>query len=91
VTVPAELEAALLELRVLLARPDNDFSWSSWRDQADALAEIDGLLARLRAGRRTSFASLLAPTGPLQEVASSSGWGSEFLALARRIEAAAGR
>lgn len=88
-TRSSELEAAVLELRALLARADNDFAWSSWRDQAAALAEIDRLLARLRAGREPSLTVLLAPAGPVQEVALSSGWGTEFLALARRIEAAA--
>ncbi|HEX8181606.1 MAG TPA: hypothetical protein VF525_18845 [Pyrinomonadaceae bacterium] len=31
---------------------------------------------------------LFAPTGPMQEVSLSSGWGEEFLALAERFDEA---
>ena len=39
------LIAVLQEARGLLAREGNDFSWSSWEDRAEALAEMpDGRL-----------------------------------------------
>jgi hypothetical protein len=86
-----ELLDALREVRALLARPDNDFLWSSWEDADEALAEMDGLIHPLEAGRlpdRFAISILFAPTGPLQETAMSSGWSDEFLALASRCDGA---
>ena len=82
------LEQAVLELRALLARPDNDFSWSSWSDQAAALAEIDRYLELIRRGTVPDLGILLVPTGPAQEVSLSSGWSAEYLKVAERIERA---
>lgn len=86
-----ELANVLREARSLLALPDNDFSWSSWLDASAALAEVDELIATLESGRlpsRLKLSVLFAPTGPIQEVSISSGWGNEFLALAARCDAA---
>jgi len=74
----ATLFSVLEEARELLAAADNDFSWSSWQDRDDALREIDALLANLRLGTLPSTLALhmlFAPTGPIQEVSLSSGWG----------------
>ena len=82
------------DTRRLLSLPDNDFSWSGWEDTADALEEIDAVLARLRSAEShvPAYSSILfAPTGPIQEVSLSSGWGDEFIALADRYDAAMGR
>jgi predicted RNA-binding Zn-ribbon protein involved in translation (DUF1610 family) len=80
----------LREARALVARPDNDFTRSSWIAAGDALREIDGLVERLEAGpvAPSRIAILFAPTGPMQELSESSGWGEQFLALARRCEEA---
>ena len=84
------LEAVLLETRALLARPGNDFSWSSWRDQEAALAEIDELIAEVRRGGKPDTLDVLfLPAGPIQEVSLSSGWAQEFLDLANRYDQAA--
>lgn len=86
-----ELADVLREVRALLARPDNDFLWSSWEDAGDALAEVDGLIQALDAGRlpaRYEISVLFAPTGPIQETALSSGWGDEFLDVANRCDGA---
>jgi hypothetical protein len=82
--------AVLGEVRVLLARPGNDFSWSSFQDTAAALAEFDDLTRRVRDDGAVPFALavLFAPTGPIQEVALSSGWGDDFCTLADRFDAA---
>lgn len=82
------LDTAVRELRARLARPGNDFAWSSWKDQAAALAEVDRLLLGLRAGRASGLDALLSPTGPAQEVALASGWGEDYLVLAGNIERA---
>jgi hypothetical protein len=81
----------LREARELLVRPDNDFTWSSWEDAEAALKEIDGILSRLESGdppRRGGIEILFLPTGPIQEVSLSSGWGQEFVDLANRFDAA---
>jgi len=85
-----ELDAILTETRGFLARPDNDFCWSSWKDQEAALAELDSLIANVRSGRlpKMTLDVLFLPTGPIQEVSLSSGWAHEFLDLAQRYDAA---
>lgn len=85
--------AALLDIfqraRELVALPQNDFSWSSWRDTEDALAEVDGIIAQLQRGETPSslqMSVLFAPTGPMQELSLSSGWGNRFLQLASEYD-----
>ena len=77
--------AILAETRELLASTANDFAWSSWRNQEAAWCEIDTLLRQLRGGSLPALSVLFAPTGLIQEVASSSGWGERFLDLAERL------
>ena len=77
------------ETRRLLARPDNNFAWSSWEDREDALVEIDKLLSSLRSGSlqgEQTIRVLFAPTGPIQEVSLSSGWATDFIELANRFD-----
>ena len=79
----------LLETRQWLAQPNNDFSWSAWADAAAALAEVDAIVSHLRAGAvppKPDLERLFAPTGSMQEVSLSSGWGQEFLGLAQRLD-----
>lgn len=80
----------LRDARRLIERPENDYSWSSWRDAKEALQEIDGLIEGLRTGsiRSSQIAVLFAPTGPLQELSESNGWGGPFLELADRCDLA---
>jgi hypothetical protein len=83
------LVSILEEARGLVAAADNDFTWSSWRDRDDALDEIDRLLSELRFGIIPSVLTLnvlFAPTGPIQEVSLSSGWGDVFVELAGRFD-----
>lgn len=89
-----ELADALRAARTLLARPGNDYSWSSFGQEDDALKEMDGLIAKVETGKlptRLHLDVLFAPTGPIQEVSLSSGWGQEFLEVAERFDAAADR
>ena len=82
-----DLLAVMLEARRRIALPENDFSWSSFIDQEAALEELDGCISALE--DTDSMRMLFLPTGPLQEVAVSSGWGDEFLVLADRFDLAA--
>ena len=84
------LVEVLEEAKALLARPENDFAWSSFGGCKEAIAEIDEHIARVKNGdtsRRPDLRMLFAPTGPIQEVSVSSGWGDEFLELAQRFDA----
>ena len=85
------LIAVFEKTRLILANPENDYSWSPWQDANAALEKIDAILTELRSGTcrdRNALAVLFAPTGPIQEVSVSSGWGNEFLALASEFDAA---
>ena len=84
----SDLEPILRDLRELVARPDNDFTYSWWDDTAGVVREVDELTA---AWRRTGevpagLPGLFLPTGGLQELAISSGWGEEFNQLTDRFE-----
>lgn len=88
---------ALLDIfqraRDLVALPQNDFSWSSWGDTETALAEIDGIIGQLQRGEtpdELTMSVLFAPTGPMQELSVSSGWGNRFLQLASEFDDAIG-
>lgn len=81
--------AVMEEARRLVCRPGNDFSWSGWEEEADAAREIDGIIFQLKSGQLpdpSQMRVLFAPTGPLQELSMSSGWGQEFLLLADRFD-----
>ena len=86
-----ELVEVLRETRDLLARATNEFVWSHWDSSADALREFDALLEQIESGdttHRSELELLFAPTGSIQEVSISSGWGEEFLAVSERFDAA---
>ena len=86
---------ALIEVldraKELLALPGNDFVWSSWENAEQAWSEIDQFIDALANGNllpRLDINVLFAPTGPIQDVSISSGWGDEFLTLAKRFDQA---
>ena len=81
-----KLITILREARTFLALESNDFLWSSWRDQDQAISEIDSIIAELESGSVPDIRVLFAPTGPIQEVSLSSGWGQEFLELAEQFD-----
>lgn len=84
-----ELAEVLRDARALLALPGNDFCWSSWEDAAAALSEVDVLITELESGRlpdRLTVQVLFAATGPVGEVALSSGWAELYLRVAERCD-----
>ncbi|MBI1325606.1 hypothetical protein GC170_20780 [bacterium] len=87
---PADLLTHVLEAAFeLLSFEGNDFTWSSWSDAGEALAEVRSILAKVKNGdlpERTEVAVLFAPTGPIQEVGLCSGWSDAFLAVAERFD-----
>ena len=90
----AKLVSVLHEAQAVLRRPENDFAWSKWDDATTAITEIDSHIAAIERddlSRLSDLALLFAPTGAIQEVAESSGWGTEFLALAARFDKSAAK
>jgi hypothetical protein len=90
-TAAEDLIDVLKRARSFLALPDNDFMWSSWESASDALREVDALITAIASGAlppRLDIAVLFSPTGPIQEVSLSSGWGEAFVDLARQCDAA---
>ncbi len=84
-----KLISVFKETRIYLARKENDFFWGSWKDQEEALSEIDAILIQLENGSIPDDIELLfGPTGPIQEVSMSSGWSRDFLLLAERFDEA---
>ena len=86
--MPADLAAILRDTQQLLNRAGNDFAWSSWDDAAAAEDELQEHLRRVEQGDYTRLFDLqvlYAPTGPIQEVSVSSGWGQEFLVVAAKF------
>ncbi|MBD2162370.1 hypothetical protein H6F46_16900 [Limnothrix sp. FACHB-1083] len=86
-----QLVEVLREVRQFLSRPDNNFDWSSWKDAPAALREIDSIVTRIESGdipKRSDIELLFLPTGPIQEVSVSSGWGQEFCEFASRFDTA---
>ena len=89
-----QLIAVLRETRLLLQRPDNDLVWSSWENSDHAVREIDHHIQSVETGRLPDpliLSMLFGPTGPIQEVSLSSGWGENFLTIAERFDAVAKR
>ena len=82
------LISVMQQAREFLARKDNEFSSSSWEDQDHALTEIDMIITQLQNGLVPDIGVLFAPTGPIQEVGLSSGWGDEFIELAEYFDQA---
>lgn len=86
-----ELLSVLSRARSLLSSSDNDFIWSTWADQTAATADIDSWIDKIKDDCSSDISQLkllFAPTGGIQEVAVSSGWGEEYLALARSFDEA---
>ncbi|MCF2525662.1 enoyl-CoA hydratase/isomerase family protein [Yinghuangia soli] len=77
----------LARMRELIVLPGNDFAWSGWDDAAEALEEFDTLVAAIeRGGRPSDMRVLFLPTGPLQELSLSSGWGTRYCELAAEFD-----
>jgi len=83
------LSDVLMCAKELLSLPDNDFLWSWWESSNAAISEIELLINITQKGEipeASSVKTLFAPTGPLQEVSLSSGWGDVFIRLAGKYD-----
>ncbi len=79
------------EIRGLVLREGNSFAFSGWADSSEACTEIDQVWTSLRSEDfvvTSQLTFLFLPTGPLQELSISSGWGDEFIELVNRFDEA---
>lgn len=88
VMAPPDLQRLLtivLETRSFIARPENDFRDSRWRDSKEATQEFDSFVSELRSGiLPENLAAEFAPASSTQEVSINSGWALEFVNLVER-------
>ena len=92
---PDEVVRVLTAVIDQMAQPDTDVSWSGYDTPEEAIAELRALIDRIRAPSPTrctvrKISLLFLPTGAIQEIAISSGWGNTYLALAERMDHALG-
>ena len=75
----------------ILKLPGTDVAWSRYQSGDEAVADVNHHIGRLRGGDPSHIVDLtllFAPTGSLQEISISSGWGDAFLDLAARFDRA---
>ena len=86
-----EVIGILQEVKHIIELPDTDVAWSRYTSAEEAANDIDQHIERLRRGDLSKIEDLtllFAPTGSLQEISISSGWGEGFLYLAARFDRA---
>ena len=73
----------------VLALPDSEFMWSWWDTAEEAQKHLADLIGQVKGGKlpnRDKVSVLFLPTGPLQEVSISSGWGEAFNIVADKFD-----
>ena len=81
-------------LKNLLSLPTTDVVWSSYNSADEAIKDLEEIEKGLKNSDKNvvdRLCYLLSPTGSLQEISISSGWGYEFLDIADALEKAVGR
>ncbi|MFE3454286.1 hypothetical protein ACFXJ8_35715 [Nonomuraea sp. NPDC059194] len=86
------LAQVLDDLVEIVAASEQDTTWAgTWDTGDEMIRELRDHAGRLRRGDGSTLGELeflFLPTGPLQEVSISSGWGDQFLVLAGRFDRA---
>jgi hypothetical protein len=75
----------------LIESGEPDVTWSGYDTVDDVLLDLADHIDRLAKNdlsKRKELEILFAPTGALQELSISSGWGEQFLTLAERFDRA---
>jgi hypothetical protein len=89
-----DLAMILEAVKILLAKPGNEFASSAWSGPDAAAQELDGWIVQFRRGKipeRAPMAGLFAATGPVHEVAMRSGWARELRKLGQGFDEVAER
>jgi hypothetical protein len=90
-TCADEVVGILEKVVQVLELPGTDVVWSHYNNVEEVVDDINQHIERLRRGDLSKIDDLrlmLAPTGSLQEISISSGWGEGFLHLAARFDRA---
>jgi dATP pyrophosphohydrolase len=90
---PRDVEEILVnlldEIKEIIRTQDTDVLWSSFDTKEDFLKELDNHIQRFQNNDFSSIEKLIGlflPTGDLQEIAISSGWGEEYLAISKKFD-----
>lgn len=84
-----ELIHILNEIKEFLKISKNDFLWSKWKSSQDAIEDLNKIIINIEMednSVKKEIETLFAPTGSLQEVSISGGWGREFIELSREFD-----
>ena len=84
-----ELIAIFDDVLSYIRRPGVDLVWSHWDNVDEAIKELENHKSRFLKNDFTKLdeaSFLFAPTGSLQEVSLSNGWGDEFIQLAIKMD-----
>lgn len=76
-------------VRSIVDFPEVDLCWSRYNDLAELLKEIDLYIDKIKTHDDSIKADLsffFAPTGSLQEISISNGWGEKFIEIAEAID-----
>lgn len=86
-----ELVQVVEDVLAIVEAEPQETTWSCWDEPEEMVADLRNHVELLRRGdvsQVLELKRLFAPTGSLQEVAISSGWGERYLGLAARFDAA---
>ena len=81
----------LKKTKAIIKDIDIDVAWSRFDSEEDVIAALDDHIENLLSHNFSNIWDLIilfAPTGSLQEISISNGWGAEYLALASEFDTA---
>jgi dATP pyrophosphohydrolase len=79
----------LNEIKEFIRVRDTNMLWTIFDTEKDFLKELDIHIERIQNNDFSSFEQLISlflPTGDLQEIALSSGWGEEYLVISKKFD-----
>ena len=77
------------ETKCIIDRPDTDMAWTSYCNEKEFISEFNLLIDDFKRGVKgciDRFKLLFAPTGILQEISISNGWGERFIEISDRFD-----
>ncbi|MHA1191503.1 MAG: hypothetical protein ACTSP9_04315 [Promethearchaeota archaeon] len=79
----------LKKTKAVIKNTNTDVAWSRFESEEEVIAALDKYIEKLLSHDFDNLRDLIiffAPTGSLQEISISSGWGAEYLALASEFD-----
>ncbi len=79
----------LYEIIELASTRDTNMVWSTFNTKEELIFELENYIQRLKNSDFSSIEQLISlflPTGDLQEIAISSGWGEEYLSISKKFD-----